>query len=65
MDERVLGGYVKSSDIRKVINRLTDIRFDTKETLKVKQAEVALMVELNVISEDQAKFMTDMFKRVG
>lgn len=65
MNEKILGGYVKAENIRKVINRLTDIRFDTKETLKVKQAEVDLMVELDVISEDQAKFMTDMFKRVG
>lgn len=65
MNEKILGGYVKAENIRKVINRLTDIRFDTKETLKIKQAEVDLMVDLDVISEDQAKFMTDMFKRVG
>ena len=65
MNEKILGGYVKAEKIRNAINRLTDIRFDDAESIKIKKAQVELMVDLEVITEDQAKFMTDMFKRVG
>lgn len=65
MEERLLGGYTKSANIRKVINRLTNIGHDTPETIKIKRAEVNLLVELEIINEEQAKVLTDIFKRVG
>lgn len=64
MNEKIVGGYVKAENVRRVINRLADIRFDSDQDIMMKEAEVRCMVELEVISEDQAQFLFDMYNRV-
>lgn len=64
MNEKIIGGYVKAENVRRVINRLSDIRFDTDADIDKKEAEVKCMLELEIISDDQAQFLFDMYKRV-
>ena len=64
MNDKINGGYIKAENVRKVINRLSDIRFDTDADIDKKEAEVKCMLELEIISDDQAQFLFDMYKRV-
>lgn len=64
MTDKINGGYIKAENVRKVINRLSDIRFDTDADIDKKEAEVKCMLELEIISDDQAQFLFDMYKRV-
>lgn len=64
MSDKINGGYVKAENIRRVVNRLADIRFDTDQDLMMKEAEVKCMVELEILSDEQAQFLFDMYRRV-
>lgn len=64
MNDKINGGYVKAENIRRVVNRLADIRFDTDQDLMMKEAEVKCMVELEILSDEQAQFLFDMYRRV-
>lgn len=64
MSDKINGGYVKAENIRRVVNRLADIRFDTEQDLMMKESEVKCMVELEILSDDQAQFLFDMYRRV-
>ena len=64
MNDKINGGYVKAENIRRVINVLSDIRFDTNEDIMQKEAVVKCLIALEIISDDQAQFLFDMYKRV-
>ena len=64
MNDKINGGYVKAENIRRVINVLSDIRFDNNEDIMKKEAVVKCLVTLEIISDDQAQFLFDMYKRV-
>lgn len=64
MNDKINGGYVKAENIRRVINALSDIRFDKDEDIMKKEAVVQCLIELEIISDDQAQFLFDMYKRI-
>lgn len=64
MNDKINGGYVKAENIRRVINALSDIRFDKDEDIMKKEAVVQCLIDLEIISDDQAQFLFDMYKRI-
>ena len=64
MNDKINGGYVKAENIRRVINTLSDIRFDKDEDIMKKEAVVHCLINLEIISDDQAQFLFDMYKRI-
>lgn len=63
MNMEIKGGYTKSENIIKVVNRLLDLRYDDSNSLKIKRAEVQCMLELGVINQDHADYIYSMFDR--